>query len=365
MKVVLIGGHLSPAVSVIEKLKKEEVFYIGRKYTFEGDKALSLEHREVAKMGVPFFSITTARLQRKFTRYTLFSFSKLPVGFFQSYKILMKIKPDVVLGFGGYVSIPVVLAAHFLKIPTVIHEQTLEAGFANKLLSKFAKKVCISWESSKDFFPKEKIVLTGNPIRKDIINAKSPPEARFALPLVYISGGSSGAHALNAIVENSLDKLLGKFYLIHQTGDSQKFKDYERLNNKKNRPDGPGDNNYEIRKFLSSSQAAESLSKADLVISRAGINTVTELIYLEKPALLIPLPYSQKSEQLKNAEFLKDLGLGEIIEQKHLTNELFFSTVLSMIKNVESYKLKRRVLINNSAEKLVEVLKNVSKGKKT
>ena len=107
------------------------------------------------------------------------------------------------------------------------------------------------------------------------------------------------------------------------------------------------------------------MSKADLVISRAGINTVTELIYLEKPALLIPLPYSQKSEQLKNAEFLKDLGLGEIIEQKHLTDELFFSTVLSMIKNVESYKLKRRVLINNSAEKLVEVLKNVSKGKKT
>ena len=153
MKVAIVGGHLSPALAVAEKLKDQEVFYIGRKYTFEGDMGISLESQEMEKLNVPFFDLKTARLQRKFTKHTLPSLLKFPAGFIQAYKILIKIKPDVVLGFGGYLFLPVALAAKLLKIPVVVHEQTLEAGFTNKFVSKFAKKICLSWESSKKYFP--------------------------------------------------------------------------------------------------------------------------------------------------------------------------------------------------------------------
>ena len=128
--------------------------------------------QEITKLGIPFYAINTARLQRKFTKHTVPSLIKFPLGFIQSLKILRKIKPEVVLGFGGYISLPVVLAAAFLKIPIVIHEQTLEAGFANKIEAKFARKICISWQSSEKYFPKEKTVLTGNPLRQVILNSK-------------------------------------------------------------------------------------------------------------------------------------------------------------------------------------------------
>ena len=362
MKVALIGGHLSPAICVIEKLNKNEVFYIGRKYTFEGDSAESLEYQEITKMNIPFFSIKTARFQRKFTRYTIISFLKFPLGFFQSLKILRKNNPDVVLGFGGYVSVPVILAAHLLKIPVVIHEQTLEAGFANRMVSALVKKICISFETSREFFPKEKIVLTGNPIKKEILNIKVNKK-KNVIPVIYITGGSSGSHAINILVKNSLEKLLKNYIVFHQTGDSQKFKDYKNLETKRNMLNKEISRNYNISKFLSSRDVARILDNADLVIGRSGINIVTELIYLQKPAFLIPLPFSQNNEQFKNAKYLKSLGLCEIIKQDLLTNDLFLSTINLMIKNLDNYKLSKSFLLENSADKIVAVLKNVTEKK--
>src|SRR3990167_6775375 len=170
MKIVIIGGHLTPALSVIEALPKDaQILYIGRKYSLEGDKALSLEYQAITKKGIPFSAIKTGRLQRRITRYTLPSLVKIPYGFGQSLTILRRFKPNVVVGFGGYVSLPVILAAKTLKIPIVIHEQTLEAGFTNKIVAGFADKICISFESSHKYFPKEKTVLTGNPIRRTLI----------------------------------------------------------------------------------------------------------------------------------------------------------------------------------------------------
>lgn len=362
MKVVIIGGHLSPALSVVQKLKKENVFYIGRKHTFEGDDANSLEHEEIVELGIPFYEIRTARLQRKITRYTFLSLTKFPIGFYQSIKILKEIKPDMVLGFGGYVQIPVVLAAYMLKIPVVIHEQTLGAGFANRTASHFAKRVCISWESSSPFFKKEKTVLTGNPVKEEIIKAKEK-RVKNIVPVIYVTGGSTGSHSINNLIEKSLPKLLEKYIIIHQTGDSRKYKDFDKLKDLKSNLTKNLSEKYEIKKFLNSSQASVAMSKADLVIGRSGINTVTELIYLKKPSFLIPLPFGQRNEQLKNAEFLKSLGLCEFIEQESLSENLFISVVNSMIENINNYKLKKEVLLENPAEKIVEVLKDVSRKK--
>lgn len=364
MKIVIIGGHLSPALAVIEKLKTERIFYFGRKHTFEGDKAISLEYEEIAKLGIPFYSINTARLQRKFTRYTVPSLIKFPLGFSQSLTILKQIKPDVVLGFGGYVSLPVVLAAFFLKIPIVIHEQTLEAGLANKIEARFAKKICISWEASEKYFPKQKTVLTGNPLRSIVLNAK-PFKEEAGLPKIYITGGSSGSHTINLLIQESLEKLLEKFTVVHQTGDARVYADFEKLQIAVNKLNPTLAQNYHPQKFFSPEDVANNLSRANLVVGRAEINTVTELIYFKTPAFLIPLPFSQRNEQLKNALFLKELGLGEIGLQNELTPEIFVIKILAMLKNLDKYQLKENVLVIDATENIVKVLKDVTKEKAT
>ena len=367
MKILITGGHLSPALSVIEELKEENLLYVGRKHALEGDKAFSLEYETIKSLGIPFFSITTGRMQRKFTRYTIPSFLKFPLGFSQSLFILKRFKPDVVLGFGGYVSWPVIVMASLLKIPVVIHEQTLEAGMTNKLAARFAAKVCISFESSKRFFPIKKVVLTGNPLRKEIVEISKVQKEENNPRLIYITGGSLGSHFINNLVKDTVGKLIKDFQIIHQTGDSRKYKDFDTLQKIKNELGEEGIN-YTVRKFLTPLESAESLQKADLVVARAGINTVTELLFLGKPSLLIPLPFTQNNEQLKNAQLLKTQGLGEILEQKKITAEVFLRTLEKMNKNINSYKQnssKSNTLVNKDASlKIAEVVKNVYKKKK-
>lgn len=360
MRVVVVGGHFSPALSVIQNLSKEDVFYIGRKHTFEGDNAISFEYKEITKLGIPFFPLKTARLQRKFSKHTVPSLTRLPLGFFQSLLILKKIKPNVVVSFGGYLSIPVGFAAYILKIPLVIHEQTLEIGFANKILSRFAKKICLSWETSEKYFPKEKIVLTGNPIRKEILE-KSNNLIKSNLPLIYITGGSSGSHIINSIVAKTISRLSKKYLIVHQTGDSQKFKDYDSLLITKEALDKDYKNNYVLKKFLSSNESARIIKSADLVIGRSGVNTVTELIYLKKPALLIPISFSQKNEQQKNAEFMREFGLAEIINEEDLTEEVFLEKINLIFDNIKNYTAEKEILFENSALKIIKVIEDVSK----
>lgn len=356
MKIVITGGHLTPALAVVEKLKGHKILFIGRKYALEGDKALSLEYQEIRKKGIRFESITAGRLQRKFTQHTIFSLLKFPVGFFQAFSILDKFKPDVVLGFGGYISLPVIFSASLLRIPIVIHEQTLGVGTANKIASVFASKIYISWKTSEKFFPKEKTVLTGIPLRKEILKVQS---SKFRVkssrtPLIYITGGNLGSHSINKLIENSLKKLLKDFRIIHQTGDAKEFEDFERLKNLRESLSKELRQRYIIKKFLTSSEVAKVLKSSSLVISRAGINTISELIYLQKPALLIPLVIGE--EQKKNAQFFKKLGLGVVVSENISSSE-FLRTIRSMIKNLKKYKnSKAKELIKkDAAEKIAKV----------
>src|SRR5690242_4478734 len=147
MKLLITGGHLTPALGVLQNLPRGvEVLYVGRKYALEGDNALSLEYQTITKMGIPFANLVTGRIQRKLTKHTLSSFFKIPSGFYDAFKIIKTYHPDVILGFGGYVAVPICVIGSLLKIPIVIHEQTVSAGIANKLLARFADKICISWK---------------------------------------------------------------------------------------------------------------------------------------------------------------------------------------------------------------------------
>lgn len=381
MKLLIVaggGGHFAPALAVIGSLPKDvAVMVVGRKYTFEGDTTESLEYQTAKKLDIPFFPLTTGRLQRRFTRHSLVSLAKVPVGYFQALNVLKNFKPDVVLSFGGYVSVPVAFAAKTLGIPIVVHEQILSAGLANKIVAKFAEKVCVSWRESAKFFPREKIVITGNPIRRVILNEvknhkfekilrHSPQDDK---KIIYITGGSGGAHGINVLIEDCLEKLLEKYYVVHQTGDAKQFGDFDRLEKKREGLSARLKNRYTLTKFVESGQVLDLLEKADLVVSRAGINTITELLSLGKPCLLIPLPHGQHNEQQSNAMFVRQLGIAEVAEQKNLTGDSLYALITKMFENLDTYqesgqKAKEEV-IPDATEKVIEVINNVNAKKKT
>lgn len=346
MMILLTGTHFTTAAATIEELKKFQdvsLVYIGRKTTKEGDSTPSVESIELPKLGVKFIPITTGRLQRSFTLYTIPSLMKIPIGFIQASFIILKEKPDVVLSFGGYVSVPIVFWAWLLSIPVIIHEQTLVSGLANKISSWFADKIAVSFQS-EDSFKGEKVVLTGNPIRDEILETKVS-KRRPLLPTILITGGNQGSHVLNIAVEEVLDELTKKAFVIHQTGDS-KYKDFERLEGRQNE-------RYEVLKWI---DMAKILSKIDLVVGRAGINTLSELAYLGIPTLVVPVPYLYKDEQTKNAKYFEKLGLVRTLPQSKLSGRTLLEEVKEMIKNLErlkhNAKKAKEVIIPDAAKRL-------------
>lgn len=373
MKLLIIGGHFMPALAVIEALPSDaEVIYAGRKHTFEGDSAVSLEYHIMKQKGIRFVNLTTGRLQRKFTRYTIPTLLKIPYGFFQSLTILRKTKPDVILSLGGYVALPVCFAGFLLKIPIVIHEQTLEAGLTNEHTKWLAKKICISWESSRKFFPSKKVILTGIPVMPAQCKKGTCtylPKFSSNRKVICIIGGSAGSHAINILVEGCIERLLKDYIVIHQIGDAKEFGDYDRLQKLKDHLDPTIGKNYHIFSFIDPYHITCLLQRADFVISRSGINSVILLLLLKKPCLLIPIPFSQRNEQYKNALLLQNAGLGKIYEQKELTSEKLFDSIRSMVNNKEKYIFKKPPFSfpdpMEAAQKIIEVLYHVAQKKTT
>ncbi|MCL5970033.1 MAG: UDP-N-acetylglucosamine--N-acetylmuramyl-(pentapeptide) pyrophosphoryl-undecaprenol N-acetylglucosamine transferase [Patescibacteria group bacterium] len=364
MKLVITGGHLSPMLNIIEELPKEySVFVIGRKRAIEGDKTVSLEYEAIRQKGIVFKSIIAGRLQRKWTKKTLFSILKLPIGFFQSFFILLFNRPSAVLSFGGYVSFPVVISAFLQRIPVVIHEQTQKIGLSNKIASYFAKKICISWEDSRKFFPENKVVMTGNPVKKYPISNVKFPMSNENIPLIYVTGGSSGSHKINLTIEEILPKLLEKYRVIHQTGDAKEYGDFDRFSEFKESLSQKLSKRYYVIKFVNPEDVPSVLEKADVVVSRAGANTVMELYKAEKPSILIPLPFSGADEQRENAHFLKNSGLAEIIEQDILTGEKLLEQIDSMVQIKPKLRNKTNIIKEDAALQIIRVLESVTNEK--
>lgn len=365
MKVVITGGHIAPALAVIEALPKDvEVCFIGRKTTFEGDTTESFEFLEIQKRNIAFFHLESGRLQRSVTRHTVPSLLRLPKGVKQARGLLKKMRPDVVLSFGGYIGLPVVTAAATLGIPCVLHEQTTRAGFANRFTARFAKKICISWETSRAFFPMKKTVLTGNPLREEILGTAFK-KVNSALPKLYVTGGSGGSHALNLLVEAHLTELLACGNILHQTGNAAEFGDFDRLTKIREALPKNLRDRYTLRKFLFSDEAADAMATSDLIIGRSGINTISEIIYFEKPSLCIPLPTGQKGEQEQNALFLTSLGLGRMLHQDVADAQLV-AQVTEMLSDLSVYtlhdtSLKKRFA--TAAATIVATLSDVANAK--
>lgn len=319
-KLVITGNHLTPAEALIEQLPK------------------GWRVHKLGSVGGP-----------KFKRYdwwgSLRGLVKLPGLIWQAKTKLQLIKAKLVVSFGGYSAVPVCLAAKILKIPLLIHEQTFAAGLASKITGRLADVIAISWKSSRRNFPKLKTVLTGNPLRREILRVKRRPQ-----PVIYITGGHQGSRVINKTVESVLPRLLQQFTVYHQFGQG--------------RPPEFKDKRYISQRYFDVKTLAQIYSRAQLVVGRAGINTVTELAYLKLPAVLIPLPYTQRLEQDVNARYLKKLGLAVILLQEQLTP----AALLLAITQAKSLSRTRsgaggfpRARVREAAKKLCRLVVKLSR----
>lgn len=356
-KIVITGGHAAPGLALLEELKKSgwQVAWFGETKAMEG--AGTLEAQTIPRLGVAFYKIESAKIHRKFPFRSFLSFWKILAGFFESLVLLSKIKPSVVLSFGSYVSIPVAFAAWVLRIPVIIHEQTASSGLANRLVAKIAEKIAISFETSKEYFPERKTVLTGNLVRSAFFKiGKKKKSRKNALPVIYITGGSRGSRIINSAVLEVLPELLSRAKIYHQTGQL----DFEKIQEvKRSLPENLRER-YEISALCSPSEVEKIYEKADVVVARAGANTVSELAVTGTPAILVPIPWSESNEQEKNAVLLAETGLAAILNQEKLSGRVLLEEIEKMLMNIKGIKKSadkaKKLVPENAPARLVALI---------
>lgn len=331
------GGHIYPAIAIANELKRRypdaEILFVGAK-----DK---MEMQKVPQAGYPIKGLWIAGIQRKLTlQNALFPF-KLLSSLWESRKILKSFKPDVVIGTGGFASGPLLNVANSLNIPTLIQEQNSYPGITNKLLSKKAAKICVAYENLERFFPKEKMILTGNPVRQDLIDVSSKREEAIAFfkldpkkKTLLILGGSLGARRINQLIEKELQGILSqKVQIIWQCGKLY-LEDYSKYNSSL----------VQVVAFIERMDLV--YAAADVVISRAGASSVSELCIVGKPVIFIPSPNVAEDHQTKNAQAIVDKKGAIMIKESELESE--FSIVLEALLKDEG----KQQLLGDNIKKL-------------
>lgn len=353
-KIILTGGHAgTAALSVAEEIQKQklnwEIHWIGPKNAMEGNKTLSLEFKYFEKLNIKFHSIVFGKLHRKFSMWAILSIIKIPVGFVQALFYLIRIKPFVILSFGGFASFPVVFVSKILKIPVLIHEQTTVAGRANIYASKFAEKILLSRETSKEYFPKSKSLVVGNPILSQyFVNSKDLQKTDAKT--ILIIGGSRGSQQINKLIKQALEKLLNQYKIIHITGELD-FKEFENIKNNLLK----GKSNYNVFSTVDPFEILGIYNKANIVISRAGANTVSELIALNIPSIFIPIPWAYLDEQTKNAEYASKFIPSVILNQNNITEEKLFDGIKYLL-NQNKEVISKNYLDKEASKKIVILL---------
>lgn len=344
MKVLITGGHLAPALAVIDEMTSGknnyqiEVIFAGRQHNSDNELSYSLEYKEINRRNIKFIALNTGRLVREISLRSLKNFLLIIIGFINGLKIIHQVRPDAVVSFGGYLGFPFVFWGWLTRIPVYIHEQTLNPGLANRVGSYLAKKVFVSFPSTSSFFQKNKVINAGNPVRKDVFKIyKKPFDIDKKLPVIYVTGGSLGSHSLNIHLAKILRKLLTDFIVIHQSGNVKEYNDYQMLSELRQSLPIEMKKRYFLREHIFSDEIGYIFSVSDFVVGRSGANTFFELIDLKKPAILIPLPWSANQEQQKQAELFLSQGLGEIFSQFDSSEKLYL-LIKQVAKNINQYK---------------------------
>ncbi len=352
-KVLICGGHLTPALAVIEQLKREkiEIIFIGRKHSIEGSKNLSTEFVKIKALNIKFLPLLTGRLQRKITTHTFISIIKIPIGLLQSFIYLLLNKPNVVVSFGSYLSTPVVISAWLLGIPSITHEQATKIGIANKINSLFTREFYSAWQLQG----LDSRSVIGNPTRlciyqKSAKNKRIQQFLKTNKKILYITGGNLGSHYINRIIFES-PKRLKEYKIIHQLGNANYKGDHQTAGK-------INDSNYFALPYIEDSDIGAVLNCAHIVVSRSGANTIWELALLKKVSLLIPLPFAGAKEQEHNAKVLEEAGSALIIHQKNLTLQTLESGLKEISANYAKYTKNAHNFSGKLKKDAATVLKN-------
>lgn len=356
------GGHLFPGLAVAEEFKNRdasiEVIFVGTEF--------GIEARVVPREGYPIKFLRAEGLVGKSALKKIRAMVKIFFSIIDSYKILKTIRPNIVIGIGGYASGAIMLVAFLMSIPTMILEQNSIPGFTNKILGRFVNTVCITYQESISFFPKIKTFLTGNPVRMQILKGGVESAYRLfslekGLFTVFAFGGSSGARSINtALIDalNYLYDLRDKIQFLHQTG----MKDYESIREAYRKNGFKGT----ITPFIY--QMGEAYAVADIVISRAGATTLAELTALGKAAILIPYPYAAGNHQELNARKLLEMGAAKMIFDRELKGESLANTIRELFMNetmrTEMQKNSRAVGRPEARARVVDIAMSIVKGNK-
>lgn len=352
-RIVLTGGgtagHVTPNIALLPALKREgyDVHYIG---SYDG-----IERKLIEELGIPYYGISSGKLRRYFDPKNFSDPLKVIKGFFEALTLIKKLKPDVIFSKGGFVTVPVVLAAKRRGVPAVIHESDMTPGLANKISIPYAKKVCANFPETVKYLPEGKAVLTGTPIRQELFSGNKLQGLDFCgfsrkKPVLLVVGGSTGSVAVNEAVRSVLPALLEKYQVVHLCGKDKLDQRY--LNTS-------GYVQYEyIKKELS-----DLLDAADVVISRAGANAICELLALRKPHILIPLSAaSSRGDQILNAESFERQGYSFVLKEEALTGEALLTAVDTVYNNRLNYvEAMSKSKLNNSIEAIITIIKEVSK----
>ena len=359
------GGHIYPAVSVAEALKKRygdevEILFVGA----EG----KMEMERIPALGYPIVGLPVAGLQRRLSLKNLALPFKVLKSIRKAKKVIRDFKPDLVAGFGGYASAPILWAAQKLKVPTLIQEQNSYAGVTNKILGKKAKRVCVAYENMGCFFPSDRIVMTGNPLRGtfgDVSSKKAEASEYFGLeagkPVILIVGGSLGTRTLNHAVMRYLDEIVskGEVQLIWQTG---KF--YEAgLNEQLKDRALPG-----VWRGAFIDRMDLAFAAADVVISRAGASTVSELCLVGKPTIFVPSPNVAEDHQTKNAQALCGVGAAVMIPDMEAVEKVIPAAIALASDTARLEEMRKNILllgIPDSAQRVVAEIEAVLASRRT
>lgn len=327
-KIVLTGGgtagHVTPNIALVPELHKRdyEILYIG---SYDG-----MEKDLIENVGLPYVGISSGKLRRYHDWKNFTDPFRVIKGYFEARRILKKEQPKAVFSKGGFVSVPVVLAAKHLGIPAIIHESDMTPGLANKIAMRGATKICCNFPETVAYLPKEKAVLSGCPIRKELLDGSRDKALTFTglsgeKPILLIIGGSLGSVFVNNAVRGSLDELLKNFEIIHLCGKGNLD---ESLIGKKG---------YVQYEFISE-ELPDLFAAADIVISRAGANAICELLALKKPNILVPLSLNaSRGDQILNAKSFAAQGFSYMMEEETVDKESLFKAVTEVYKNRDTY----------------------------
>lgn len=352
-RIVLTGGgtagHVTPNIALLPRLREEgyEVHYIG---SYDG-----IERKLIEELDIPYYGISSGKLRRYFDPKNFSDPFKVIKGYKEASSLLKKLKPNVVFSKGGFVSVPVVLAAKRRRIPTIIHESDMTPGLANKICIPCATKICANFPETLKNLPQEKAVLTGSPIRQELFLGSKEQGLKFCgfsseKPVLLIIGGSLGSAVVNEAVRGILPELLKQFQVIHLCG---KDKLDPSLNNTK------GYVQFEYIK----QELCDLFAASDIIISRAGANAICEILALRKPNILVPLSAAaSRGDQILNAKSFKKQGFSYLLPEENLSKEALLEAVNSVYKNKDNYiEAMKKSPLSNSIETIVELINSSAK----